>query len=38
VHEDKNQVVKCNSFCGFTFLHAMFLVLHARIFASISVT
>jgi len=38
VHEDKNQVVKCNSFCGLTFLHAMFLVLHARIFASISVT
>jgi len=38
VHEGKNQEVKCNIFGGLTFLHAMFLVLYARIFASISVT
>ena len=38
LHEDKNQVVKCYSCCGLTFWHAVFLVLHARIFASISVT
>ena len=38
VHEDKNQVVKCNSFLWSHFLTGHVFVLHACIFASISFT